>query len=52
MWILKCALHFSPGFFLVITNSKVDYQPQGRYDKLAIVKDTKADVSSFSPSLE
>ena len=29
---------------------KVNYQPQGRYGKLATVKDSKTDVSGVSPS--
>ena len=31
---------------------KVNYQPQGQKDKLAIVKDSEYNVSSFSPSSE
>ena len=32
--------------------AKVNYQPQGREGKLATVKDSKTDVSGFSPSSE
>ena len=33
-------------------NTEVNYQPQGRQDKLATVKDSKTDVSSFRSSSE
>ena len=35
-----------------MASSKIDYQPQGRYGKLATVKDSKTDVSSVSPLSE